>query len=171
MLIYYSRRIDIQYLHRTSHYFRFLRRNHRDSGSAAAPVTGDKNGNTGGVGGMGSMNIFRNLSVGGAAKPAPPAAPVLSEEEKALRRERLSAAAQVRSEKKLGQKKTNLSHQTPIVDIGAAEPAGGTHADTERAIRKTKELEVRIEQVRKTLFVCAINCPLFPTLFVCVHNS
>lgn len=95
------------------------------------------------------MNIFRNLGVGSVAKPAAPIA-VLSEEEKALRRERLSAAAQDRSkswDKKLGQKKSSQSLHTPIVDTGSGEPAGETHADTERAIRKTKELEVRIEQV------------------------
>lgn len=92
----------------------------------------------------------------GAAKA--PAAVVLSEEEKALRRERLSAAAQDRSkswDKKLGQKKSSQSLNVPIVDGNAVEAeaaAGGsnngTHADTERAIRKTKELEVRIEQVQ-----------------------
>eukprot|EP01032_Pedospumella_encystans_P009470 gene9470-11141_t len=80
---------------------------------------------------------------------------VLSEEEKALRRERLSAAAQDRSkswDKKLGQKKSSQSLNVPIVDGNAVEAeaaaagTNGTHADTERAIRKTKELEVRIEQ-------------------------
>lgn len=106
-----------------------------------------------------STGIFRNfggMHMGGTTSKAP-APVVLSEEEKALRRERLSAAAQDRSkswDKKLGQKKPSQSLNRPIVDgnaVEAAAAAGGnnnnTHEDTERAIRKTKELEVRIEQV------------------------
>lgn len=142
---------------------RFLRRNAPVNGSSNTTArTGatEKSGNSNASSGsnsMGSMNIFRNLSVGGSAKPAP-APVVLSEEEKALRRERLSAAAQDRSkswDKKLGQKKNSQSQQTPIVDPSAAETPGETHADTERAIRKTKELEVRIEQVG--FIICGLN--------------
>ncbi len=112
-----------------------------------------------------SAGIFRNfggMGSGGTAAKAP-AAVVLTEEEKALRRERLSAAAQDRSkswDKKLGQKKSSQSLNVPIVDGNAVEAeaaasaggnGNGTHADTERAIRKTKELEVRIEQVPTTI--------------------
>jgi len=156
----YDRTVDSYSLgdlyERISINYRFLRRSHRDasvSGTTTQVAADKSNNNSGGAsgsGGMGSMNIFRNLSVGSAAKAAPPVA-VLSEEEKAQRRERLSAAAQDRSkswDKKLGQKKTSQSMQTPIVDASSAATHGETHADTERAIRKTKELEVRIEQVR-----------------------
>lgn len=106
-----------------------------------------------------SAGIFRNFGgMGSGTAAKAPAAVVLSEEEKALRRERLSAAAQDRSkswDKKLGQKKSSQSLNVPIVDGNAVEAeaaaasagGNGTHADTERAIRKTKELEVRIEQV------------------------
>lgn len=136
-------------------HFSFLRRHHQGQVSSGSGdnKSSDKSSSAS-AGGSLSAGIFRNFgSMGSAAKA--PAVVVLSEEEKALRRERLSAAAQDRSkswDKKLGQKKPSQSLNVPIVDGNAveAEAAGssnGTHADTERAIRKTKELEVRIEQV------------------------
>lgn len=140
--------------------YRFLRRHHQDQ---LPPVNGDnkastvdKNPNASTSSGL-SAGIFRNFGGMGSGAAKAPAAVVLSEEEKALRRERLSAAAQDRSkswDKKLGQKKSSQSLNVPIVDGNAVEAdaaaagSNGTHADTERAIRKTKELEVRIEQVQ-----------------------
>lgn len=120
-----------------------------DKNISSSSSSGGGGGGSGGVvsGALSSMNplgIFRNPAAT-TSKAAPVA--VLSEEEKVLRRERLSAAAQDRSkvwDKKLGQRK--LTPQSAIVD-SPVEPAAQTHADTERAIRKTKELEVRIEQV------------------------
>lgn len=114
----------------------------------------------------------------GSAVAKAPTVVVLSEEEKALRRERLSAAAQDRSkswDKKLGQKKPSQSLNVPIVDGNAveAEAAGssrnGTHADTERAIRKTKELEVRIEQVSTRVRSCQFLSVLYAviSMYIC----
>lgn len=134
---------------------RFLRRHHQQDQLPVAAA--DKSSNVS-TGTSLSAGIFRSFGSSGSAAVAK-APVVLSEEEKALRRERLSAAAQDRSkswDKKLGQKKPSQSLSTPIVDGNAVEAEGGnnnngTHADTERAIRKTKELEVRIEQVSSLL--------------------
>lgn len=119
--------------------------------ASSAATTGGTGASSSNSNSMNPVSIFRNMALGsGAGKAAAPAV-VLSEEEKQLRRERLSAAAQDRSktwDKKLGQKKKPSTSSMEITDANAGPgDEESTHAETERAIRKTKELEVKIEQV------------------------
>lgn len=102
------------------------------------------------------MGIFRGMGSSNNKPTSTASIVVLTEEEKQLRRERLSAAAQDRSktwDKKLGQKKKSSGSAAEITDANASSfsNAGGenTNAETERAIRKTKELEEKIEKVSR----------------------
>jgi hypothetical protein len=99
---------------------------------------------------LGSMAGSTSSSSSAAAKAKP--APALTEEEKRERREKLSAAAQDRSQtwdRKLGQKKPSsgagLASLANPEDVAAS--GAPVSAETERAIRKTKELELAIEKV------------------------
>jgi hypothetical protein len=98
---------------------------------------------------LGSMTGTSASSAAAAAKAKPA---VLTEEEKRERREKLSAAAQDRSQtwdRKLGQKKPSsgagLASLANPEDMAAS--GAPVSAETERAIRKTKELEMAIEKV------------------------
>ena len=138
---------------------------------------------------LNSMNPMRllgsTLSAAAASTSASKPAvqqEVLTEEEKQARRERLSAAAVERSktwDRKLGQKKTQPSSSSGSL-LGAGSSSdksndtasagnvnisnGPVSSETERAIRKTKELEVKIEQVQKQTYATGVNV-IFIVLF------
>lgn len=107
------------------------------------------------------MNPLKMLSGLGASTPvvtAPSqkaAPPVLSEEEKQARREKLSAAAQDRSQswdRKLGQKKHSAGGTSPREGqaLQQPQPEEAVSAETERAIQRAKAAERKIEKVSAT---------------------
>jgi hypothetical protein len=102
---------------------------------------------------MNPMKLLGNMTGSSASSAAAKAKPaVLTEEEKRARREKLSAAAEDRCQtwdRKLGQKKTSsgagLASLANPEDVAAR--GVPVSAETERAIRRTKELEMAIEKV------------------------
>lgn len=149
--------------------FRFLRgplsRVGSSSGAQGNSVTSSSFGSGSGSGGamssalsnMNPLKMFGTMSggVSGTAGKSTQPTNVLTEEEKKARREKLSAAAQDRSQvwdKKLGQKKysgglTSASGTAGISGDPTNDTVGPINAETERAIQRTKQLEVKIEKV------------------------